>query len=207
MANTQGNATLDETLDRLESRLDRMARQTRFAGAGWLERLLGRRHARFRPQESEAGARTIAVQTDTNRPRIERSQRVLIKIREILKKTGPGPAIKYLRKVDPYVFEELVLTIFEEKGYRVERSARYSGDGGVDGRIQMQGVWWNVQSKRYSSAIDPADVQAFADLCEQQQVPGLFVHSGRTGGKSAGIARRSRIQILSGEDLIRKIGL
>lgn len=41
-----------------------------------------------------------------------------------------GAGVKYLRKINPYVFEELLLLAFERRGMRVIRNSRYSGDGG-----------------------------------------------------------------------------
>ena len=39
--------------------------------------------------------------------------------------------ITYLRKIDPYVFEELLLEAFEIKGYIIKRNKSYSYDGGM----------------------------------------------------------------------------
>ena len=55
----------------------------------------------------------------------------------------------YLRKINPYVFEELVLDGFRSKGYGVKRNRRYSGDGGIDGRVYLDGKEYLVQCKRY----------------------------------------------------------
>ncbi|MGS6531656.1 restriction endonuclease, partial [Enterobacter hormaechei] len=42
--------------------------------------------------------------------------------------------INYLRKIDAFVFEELLLEGFEAHGFRTMRIKRYSGDGGIDGQ-------------------------------------------------------------------------
>ncbi|MCO7451724.1 restriction endonuclease, partial (plasmid) [Enterobacter hormaechei] len=49
-------------------------------------------------------------------------------------KTLPGfpQKINYLRKIDPFVFEELLLEGFEAHGFRTIRNKRYTGDGGID---------------------------------------------------------------------------
>lgn len=41
--------------------------------------------------------------------------------------------ISWLRKMNPYVFEEMLLTALSRQGLRIQRNARYSGDGGAMG--------------------------------------------------------------------------
>lgn len=48
----------------------------------------------------------------------------------------PAQKIAYLRKVDPYAFEELIMTLLQRKGFVIGRNKRYSGDGGLDGRFE-----------------------------------------------------------------------
>ncbi|HCF30762.1 MAG TPA: hypothetical protein DEV81_27020, partial [Cyanobacteria bacterium UBA11049] len=43
-------------------------------------------------------------------------------------------AIATLRRLDPYVFEELLLTCCQDQGWEIERNFRYTNDGGIDGR-------------------------------------------------------------------------
>lgn len=87
--------------------------------------------------------------------------------------------LSYLRKVDPFVFEELVLYSFRKAGYRIIRNARYTGDGGVDGRVIRDGKRYLLQMKRYSGFIHLEDVQALDALCRKKNRGGLFVHTGR----------------------------
>ena len=61
--------------------------------------------------------------------------------------------MKYLRKINPYVFEELLLLAFERRGMRVIRNSRYSGDGGLDGQVLIDGERWLIQAKRYGRTI------------------------------------------------------
>ena len=43
--------------------------------------------------------------------------------------------IVWLRKMNPYVFEEMLLSALSAQGHRIKRNASYSGGGGVDGEI------------------------------------------------------------------------
>ena len=108
-----------------------------------------------------------------------------------------------VRAMDPLAFEELLLTCFERRGHKVVRNRRYTGDGGIDGRVVLHGRVWLIQAKRYDSAVRPEHVRSFAQLCAGQRQPGLFVHTGRTGAMSRdALAGQSRVEILSGDRLV-----
>jgi len=111
--------------------------------------------------------------------------------------------LSYLRKIDPYVFEELVLMSFREAGYAITRNRRYSGDGGVDGRMKKDGVRWFIQCKRYGGYICARHVDEFSAVCERAGVHGVFVHTGKTGGASKEVSRQDEnITIVSGGRLL-----
>ncbi|AXK44008.1 restriction endonuclease [Erythrobacter aureus] len=119
-----------------------------------------------------------------------------------LKRIGldnPGAVINYIRKMNPHAVEELVLDAAEAAGHKVKRNRAYTGDGGVDGQICIDDMWYLVQTKRYSKAITPEHVAAFSCLCRQRGKPGLFIHTGRTGPKSR--LRGSPVTIISGSSL------
>lgn len=111
-----------------------------------------------------------------------------------------------LRQLDPLVFEELVLLALADRGNRVRRNRRYSGDGGMDGRIWHMCAWCPVQVKRYSGHIDPAHVAALAALMRAMRAPaGWFIHTGRTGKLARETARADgNIRLISG-DLLRRL--
>lgn len=109
------------------------------------------------------------------------AERVLTKLQTL---AGDGPRLAYLRRVNPYVFEELLLLAFERYGLQVIRNAAYSGDGGMDGQVFIHGQRWLIQAKRYKNAISPHHVSAFSKLLTKHQCNGFFIHTGRTGDKS-----------------------
>ncbi|MBU2741350.1 restriction endonuclease [Acidithiobacillus thiooxidans] len=109
--------------------------------------------------------------------------------------------IAYLRKLDPLVFEELVLDGFKRKGFIVELGTRYSGDGGLDGKVFRDNHWIGIQCKRYKGTIQTAHVEQFArDLSKFGLTEGYFVHTGKTpkGLRSC----YGQITFLSGQELI-----
>lgn len=119
--------------------------------------------------------------------------------------TIPEPASRmaYLRKLNPFVFEELILTAYSQTNFKIQRNKRYTGDGGIDGRVKIDGNWYLIQAKRYSNHINAGHVGDFARLCARRNLNGLFVHTGRTGKKSWSLAQQhEHIDIISGEKLI-----
>lgn len=108
-----------------------------------------------------------------------------------------------LRAMDPLAFEELLLEAFERRGHRVIRNRRYTGDGGIDGEVIIDGERWLIQAKRYRDAIRPEHVSDFAQLCATRRRRGLFIHTGRTGGMSRAVVDRATgIEIVSGQRLL-----
>lgn len=116
----------------------------------------------------------------------------------------PRPvALKMLRNAHPLVVEEVVILGFQRKGIKVKHSPRYTGDGGADGQVKLDGKWALVQTKRYGKSISPGHIQDFADLCHSRKCKGCFVHTGRTGPKSKRVlAENTHIRLLSGNNLI-----
>lgn len=71
-----------------------------------------------------------------------------------LKKLDAKQQFYLLRyRTNPYVFEESVLTGLESAGHKIERSQRYSGDGGIDGVCYINNELHLIQSKKYSGYI------------------------------------------------------
>jgi len=114
-----------------------------------------------------------------------------------------GQKIAYLRKIDPFVFEELLLEGFERRGFKVIRNRRYTGDGGIDGRVIIDGRTWFIQAKRYTSFIAVGHVRDFDALLNGAGARGFFCHTGKTreGTKSL-IRSNSRMVLISGQKLL-----
>ena len=139
----------------------------------------------------------------THRWRRRQARRMCAELRGRARNQPRGLIYARLRAMDALAFEELVVEAFERSGHRVVRSDRYSGDGGVDGEVIIDGERILLQMKRYRSAIRPEHVRAFADVCSRRRARGLFIHAGRTGDLSrAAIADSPHIEIVSGDRLI-----
>lgn|SRR5680860_786694 len=116
-----------------------------------------------------------------------------------------GQKINYLRKIDPFVFEELLLSSFEMKGFKVVRNKRYTGDAGIDGTIydkRGNKIW--TQAKRYRGYIDPKHITAFEDLLLKGNISvGYFIHTGKSSVGTRTRFRNSRVRVIGGSSLIR----
>ncbi|MBC8947029.1 restriction endonuclease [Xenorhabdus indica] len=110
--------------------------------------------------------------------------------------------LNYLRQINPYVFEELLLLAFQKQGFKVKRNKSYSGDGGIDGKVWIEGKCFLIQSKRYSQAINPKHIQEFGEVLKCMNCEGFFIHTGRTGGKSIYHSINYPIYIISGKRLL-----
>ena len=120
---------------------------------------------------------------------------------------APGQAMAYLRKVNPYVFEEVVLEGFRGKGFGIHRNRRYSGDGGVDGRVDIDGKEYLIQCKRYCGHIDRRHVEDFSRVCLRENREGYFVHTGRTGKGARDEAEHwGNVRVVSGRKLLDLLG-
>ena len=129
---------------------------------------------------------------------IKTAKKIYKRINEITK-TNKGWIFTYLRKIDPFVFEELILYSFRQKGYKIKRNKKYTGDGGIDGKVIINNQTYFIQVKRYTDFINPRHVEDFAALCKKNNVNGYFIHSGKTGQKSYNIKFQfQNIEIISG---------
>jgi restriction system protein len=109
-----------------------------------------------------------------------------------------------LRRVDPFVFEELLLHCFKDSGYQVVRNQRYTGDDGIDGRVYRDGKLYLVQAKRYAGLIDAAQLREFENTVGRYSAAGgFFVHTGRTGDTAKAVSRQQgQVTLLSGIGLV-----
>lgn len=120
-----------------------------------------------------------------------------------LKSIGtPQAQFYYLRNLDAFVFEEMILTCLKRKGFIIVRNDGYTGDGGVDGRAYYKDQHYLIQAKRYTGHIKANDIKDFAKICKRRKGKGLFVHTGKTGDTAKESAKECGIEIVSGIRLL-----
>lgn len=120
----------------------------------------------------------------------------------VLKNNNKMWLLSYLRQIDPFVFEELILYALKKKGYKIYRNKRYTGDGGIDGKVKIQGEKFLIQAKRYKNNINLQHVNNFIDVCHKNKKRGFFIHTGKTGAETKELLLKNpQIILLSGEKL------
>jgi restriction system protein len=154
-------------------------------GRAWFSRIQSRKKRGHRRRQDAAGRRAVTI-----------SEIVGKDVQETF-----ACRIAYLRKLDPLVFEEMVLDAFQKKGWIVERNSHYTGDGGLDGKVFRDNHWIGIQCKRYKEAIHTAHVDQFArDLFRFGLTEGYFAHTGRTPAGTK--HRQGNVILLSGRELV-----
>lgn len=146
--------------------------------------------------------------SDVKKRRHRRYRRKAAKVYRLMNdgKMTDGARLNYLRKINPYVFEELVVMAFGKKGYSTRKGDGYSGDGGLDGEVYKDGKCFLLQCKRYSNYISPEHVAAFIKVCEERKRSGFFVHTGKTGKKARITSYSSPyVTFISGQRLLSLI--
>lgn len=120
-----------------------------------------------------------------------------------LKKIQSQPQLfRYIRKIDAFVFEEMILFAFEALGCDIRRNSRYTGDGGVDGRFRYQGAQYLIQAKNYSGFIQTADIKSLSEQSSAAEAIGVFVHTGKTRPATWRIARQQNVVVISGSAVL-----
>jgi restriction system protein len=140
--------------------------------------------------------------------RIHQARTVIKRIRGFQGDALSARAIGYLRTIDPFVFEEVVLSCLEEGGAAVLRNLRYTGDNGVDGHCHspVASQFVPIQVKRWERHVCRADVLEFYEMLYRRGFKrGLFVHTGRTSTDLRGVLRDSRVILVSGEKLAQLV--
>lgn len=149
----------------------------------------------------------LSQQTKTRKRRLHERKvktawNILRKLNDLQQDNQQARILSYLKKIDPYVFEELILCAFEKKGYTIKRGERYSGDGGVDGKIYKNHQLYLIQAKRYKNYIKKQHVIDFIDIVQKNNAFGFFIHTGKTSSEIFKLVKDSNISIISGHRLI-----
>jgi restriction system protein len=149
----------------------------------------------------------LQTRPDRHRRNIKKSKRILRKIRSFQGDGLEGRIFTYLRKIDPYVFEELILTCFREQGFKIIRNKKYSGDGGIDGVLYDDfGRRILLQSKRYQGNIKPEHIREFIGVIKHERADyGYFIHTGRTSRNIFSMLKSEPVYVFSGSSLVELV--
>ena len=143
----------------------------------------------------------VRLPSNKHQQNIRRAELVLKRLRS--GRVQLPKALGILRRMNPYAFEELLLTCCHEQGWEIERNFRYTGDGGLDGRVTIGGRLYLIQAKRYRGYINPKHIRDFYQVIQGEKAHGgFFIHTGKTGELSKELLREYQISLLSGQRLV-----
>ncbi len=141
--------------------------------------------------------------TNKHQLNIQHGDRVLQQLRSKASEVELPMAIAMLRRMNPYAFEELLLTCCKEQGWQIQRNFRYSNDGGVDGRVVIAGNLYLIQAKRYTGHIKSEQIRDFYQAIHNEEADGgFFIHTGKTGALSKQLLQKCKINLISGQRLV-----
>jgi len=141
----------------------------------------------------------------TVRWRVKASKKWLVGFRANKDRYNVMQRFSYIRSVDHYLWEEIIMTCLEERGYSIHRT-KYSRDGGSDGEFVFEKDYIVIQAKRYRGRISKKHVQDLHHLVLRSKKfkRGLFIHTGKSSEPILQYVRDSNndLAMLSGVDQI-----
>lgn len=140
----------------------------------------------------------------TSRWRVESSKSALKKIKSI---ELPAQVITYIRKMDPFTFEEMILTSINRNTFvNIERNKRYTGDGGIDGKFYINGNLFLIQAKSYHGFVKTSDIEDLLKKTTSHNASGsLFIHTGKTSNVALKRYSEGKVFIVSGHAMVALI--
>lgn len=141
----------------------------------------------------------------THKWRLDSAEKTLKKVRTF---EHDGQILNYLKKIDAFVFEEILLFVFNErKEIKILRNEKYTGDGGVDGIFFIGKDKYLIQAKRYKDFVNTAHIKKFIeDIEKNKAVKGYFIHTGKTReATKKDFIQNEKIDIISGTKLVHFI--
>lgn len=112
-----------------------------------------------------------------------------------------------VRDVDHFLWEDILMSCFEERGYPIVRT-KMTWDGGSDGFVTINGELIVIQAKRYKGPISKSHVMELDNMVfnSKRLNKGLFIHTGKTSAPIKKHFRMCRYMgILSGVDPILRM--
>lgn len=132
--------------------------------------------------------------------RIKASKKWLKKFRSNANKFNAHQRFNYIRKVDHFLWEYILLRCFEERGYSIIHTP-LTRDGGSDGFVTINGKFIVIQAKRYKGRISKSHVLELNKLvCQNKQYnKGLFIHTGKSSEPILTYFKQNKdLEIISG---------
>ena len=115
--------------------------------------------------------------------------------------------LDYLKGIDPYDFEKVILILLKKMGYGEMVETKKSGDGGIDGvmnedKLGLERIY--IQAKRYTAGnVQETDIRNFIGAMSGDTSKGVFVTTSAFAPKAVAKAESAhhRIILIDGDKL------
>ena len=146
----------------------------------------------------------VVIRKKSHRVCVAAAMRVFKTLQRQDFRLAPYRLFAYIRTIDPFVFEELLLIAFKKRGLKVIHNKRYTGDGGIDGVVILPSKHRiALQAKRYQKHINVQHIRDFsASIKVHGCHGGYFIHSGKSG-QAVYNELSNDITLISGNNLHR----
>jgi len=132
--------------------------------------------------------------------RIKASRKWLKEFKSNKDNFTPMQRFAYIRKVDHFLFEDILMSSLELRGYPIVRTPA-TRDGGSDGFVTIGKYHVVIQAKRYKGRIAKEHVIALENLVRNTAKlhKGLFIHTGKSSKPILDYVRTSsHLELISG---------
>ena len=122
----------------------------------------------------------------------------------IFKRNLKGTTLEELIQMTPYEFETFMARYFKGEGFAVQQTKK-TNDGGKDLILHKHGQLYYVEVKRYSkrNGIQRPLIQKLVGACYPAKAKGIFVTTSYFSKGAIDEARRSNVQLIDGQKLMK----
>ena len=114
-----------------------------------------------------------------------------------------------LRRMNPYIFEEYIATMYRKLGYSDAKATRGSSDGGKDVVMHSDttGQLYYVECKRFgeNSVVGRPIIQTLVGACYPDGAKGIVITSNRFTKEAIEEAKKSHVQLIAPAQLLSMI--
>ena len=122
----------------------------------------------------------------------------------IFKRNLKATSLEELMQMTPYQFESFMADYFKGEGFVVQQTKK-TNDGGKDLILHKNGQLYYVEVKRYSrgNGIQRPLIQKLVGACYPAKAKGIFVTTSYFSKGAIDEARRSNVQLIDGQRLMK----
>lgn len=116
--------------------------------------------------------------------------------------------LEQLRKMNPFVFEEYIASMFRVLGYKDAKATKRTDDGGKDVIMHdAEGQLYYVECKRFgkNSTVGRPIIQKIVGACYPDGARGIVINSNKFSQKAIAEAKKSGVRLIGPVELLEMI--